>query len=269
MGQIVKLGNIAPTISTRYVAFYPCFQATSDALLKDRSGKGNDGVFTGTWFSAPAANAWPNANQFTSSTSSAVGANIPKAAAASWTWNPTTKDSLVWSAKVTTPNSVLAGSETIFRTGTGSASGGWFIETDSDAASGSLPGVRVKFYDTVAGARNGVGWCSLPANIEATITFILDGPGNQAYLFINGLLAAVSSSTNPAPLTVGDTYTVQAAAAEPYLGGTTIGCTDVKKFRGVHYAIIPASAGAIPDPSALAMRLHRSPYTALSASELP
>lgn len=268
MGQIIKLGNLVQTISSRYVGFYPCFQAAPDSLVMviDRSGKGNHAIAAG---SGIGASAWSNANQFTSSISASTGANIPKAAAAGWNWNPTTKDSLVWSAKVTTPNTVAAGGETIYRTGTSNATGGWFIETDSDAFTGAIPGVRVKFYDTTAGVRVPMGFASLPANTETTVTLIVDGPGNQFYLFINGLLAAVSTGTNPASLTVGDTYTVQAAAAEPYIGGTTLGCIDVKKFRGLHYAIIPMAAGAIPDPAALAMRLHRHPYTALSASELP
>ncbi len=268
MSRILKLGKVVPTISTRYVGFYPCMQAAPDSLVTviDRSGKGNHAI---AGSSGIGASAWANANTFTSATAANTGANIPKSAAAAWTWNATTKDSLIWSARVYTPNSVSAGAETIFRTGTANTTGGWFLETDSDAYTGAAPGVRLKLYDTTAGVRNPMGFGSLPANTETTVTIIMDGPGNQFYMFINGVLAPVTSGTNPAALTAGDIYTVQAAAAEPFIGGAITGVTDVKRIRGLHYAIVPASAGAIPDCYALAMRLHRFPFTPLASSELP
>ena len=274
MGIITKLGRAldpaaASVVSSRYVGFWPSFQASPDSLttLIDRSGNGNNMVAGG---SGIGGSAWSNSNVYTSATAANTGVYLSKAAAklAAWTWTPTQRDSLVFSARVYTPNS--AATDTIFRTGTANTTGGWWLETSSTGFTGSTPGARLKFYDTVTGTQDPVGFVSLPANTETSICAIIDGPGNQGFLFVDGLLAAVSTSTNPRPLVDISTMTVQqAAAADCYLGAGPSGATDVKRFRGVHLAVIPASAGAIADPYALAMRLHRHPYTQLTTRELP
>jgi len=270
MSRILKLGKVVPTISSRYVCYYPCLQASPDSLVQilDRSGKGNHAVAGG---SGIGASAWSTtANAFSASSSSATGAFLAKAAAAGWTWTTGTKDSLVWSAKIFSP--YAAASDTIFRTGTSNLTGGWWIESGSTFGSGSTPGAKLKFYDTVSGVQDPVGNVNLTASTWQTLTAIIDGPGNQAYLFVDGVLAAVTASTNPRPLVDINTMTVQAAAVDPYIMSTPTGhseTTYTKKIRGMHYAIVPASAGAIPDCYALARRLHNFPFTPLSTSELP
>lgn len=271
MGQSAKLGSLkTPIISPRYVAYFPCFQAAPDDLTKilDRSGKGNDAVAAGSGIGSAA---WSTtANCFSSISSSGYGAYLPKAAAASWTWTASQHDSLVWSAQLYSPYGQA--SDTIFRTGTANSTGGWWIESGSTFFTGSTPGVKVKFYDTVAGVLDPVGNASVAANTWQTVGVIIDGPGNQAYLFVNGVLAPVSTSVNPRPLTDVAIMTVQAAAADPFINSSPTGHAETsygKKIRGMHYAIIPASAGPIADPAALAMRLHRNPFTALTENELP
>lgn len=267
MGVIAKLGRVTDSISSRYIGFWPCFQASPDSLttLIDRSGKGNHGVagasgIGGAAFGTPL--------MFTSNTAANTGALLAKAALAGFLFNASRRDSLVWSARVQTPNSVS--SDTIMRTGTSASTGGWWLETNSTGASGSAPGVRLKLYDTVLGAISPMGYAALPANTETTVGFIIDGPGNQFFLAINGVLAAVSTGTNPASAAGATTgIDVQASALDAYFGGASQGGSDVKKLRGVHIAVVPSSAGAIADPAALLMRLHQFPYTALAASELP
>ena len=266
---ITKVGRIAASISTRYVGFWPCFQAAPDSLttLIDRSGAGNN-VPAGA--SGIGASAWSNANQFTSSNAATTGAALPKALLAAFNFNSSVRDSLVFSVRVSTPNSNAG--DTIMRTGNGSVTGGWWLETNSTGYTGAAPGVRLKMYDQSTGAQAPMGYASLPANTETTICFIIDGPGNQFYLFKDGVLATVSSGVNPTTLSGVITTSMNvlvAAALDPYFGGASPGVTDVKKLRGCHIAIVPASAGAIADPVALAARLHQYPYTALTARELP
>jgi hypothetical protein len=273
MSSIAKVGRHVESISQRYVAFFPCLQAAPDDLTKvlDRSGKGNHAVAAA---SGIGGNAWANAQAFTSATAATTGAVLSKAAAAAWTWNPSNRDTLIFSCQVYTPNTVA--SDTIFRTGTAASTGGWWLETNSTGFTGSAPGVRAKFYDLVNGTQQSLGYAALPANTWASLCLILDGPGNQAYMFVNGELAAVSANTNPRSMNSGSGGTSvnemtvqQAAAADIYLGGSPSGATDVKRLRALHFAVVPASAGAIADPYALVMRLHRSPFNALAATELP
>lgn len=262
-----KLGlTVAPDISDRYVAFYPCFQASPDSLTTviDRSGKGNHALAGG---SGIGASAWSNANCFTCATPASTGAYLQKAASESWVWSPSRRDSVVFSTRIYTPNTVA--SDTIFRTGTAASTGGWWLETNSTGFTGSAPGVRAKFYDTVGGTLDPVGYAALAANTWTTVGLLIDGPGNQAYLFVNGVLAPVSTSVNPRPLTDISTMTVQAAAVDQWIGAGPSGASDVKRFRGLHFAIVPESAGAIANPQALMRRLHTAPFTALSRSELP
>lgn len=270
MSRILKLGKVAPTISTRYAAFFPCLQAAPDSLvtLIDRSGKGNHALAGGSGIGAAA---WSTtANAFSASNSTTTGAYLPKSAASSWVWTPTQRDTVVWSAQIFSP--YAGASDTIFRTGTGSVTGGWWFETGATFGSGSTPGVKLKFYDTVTGVQDVVGNANVTASTWQTLTVIIDGPGNQAYVFVNGILAPVTASTNPRPLSNVNIMTVQAAAVDPYIMSSPTGHSETsytKKIRGMHYAIVPASAGAIPDCYALAMRLHRFPFTPLAASELP
>lgn len=264
---IQKVGRIVDSISPRYVGFWPCFQAAPDSLttLIDRSGKGNH-CLAGA--SGIGAGAWANANTFTTTNASTTGAYLPKAAYAAWTWDATNKDTMVWSARILIPTITTAG-DTIFRTGTSASTAGWWIETHPTAFTGATPGIRVKLYDKVNGSADVLGYCSITANTEFTFTLVLDGPGNQVYMCVNGVIAPVTSGANPRALSASvNTLTPQASAVDPYVGSSPTGA-DVKRIRGLHIAIIPESAGPIPDVSALAMRLHRNPFTALTAKELP
>lgn len=270
MGKI-NLGSIKTLVpSTRYVCFLPCLQASPDSLTKliDRSGKGNHAVAGSGGIGAAA---WSTtANCFSAPSTADAGAYLAKTAYADWTWGDGIRDSLVFSAQVYSP--YTAASDTIFRTGTSASTGGWWIETGAAFGSGSTPGAKLKFYDTAAGSVDTVGNINLTANTWQTVTAIIDGPGNQAYLFVNGVLAPVTTSTNPRALTDVSIMTPQPASVNPWIMSSPTGHSETtygKKTRAIHFAVIPQSAGAIASPVALAMRLHRNGFTPLATNELP
>jgi hypothetical protein len=269
----ITTGKIsAPTISSRYWGFYKCLEGTG-TVLTDSSGKGHDTVLVGTF------GTWSATPEYYQSKNSANGCTIPKLGVDDWHWNsqvtdpqllPIVHDTLIWSARVYTPNTLASG--TIFRTGTGTTAAGFFIESLSTGYNGG-PGVRAKFYDNVGPVTTTVPG-PLPANTWTTVGVCLDGGSGrnssiEFSLYINGEAAIVKGfGTNPIrSVLTGNLGT--ATGANPFVGGIPSGEVDLKRIYGIHYLVIPESAGLIPDIPAVMRRLHQDPLLALTSAEIP
>jgi hypothetical protein len=269
MSASIKLGQVSnPVPSNRYVGFYPCLQNAADSTIYnsivDASGKNNHAVLAGA--ANAHTNAWGTPNCYTAGAVYGNFAYVLKSAFADWIWSPTKRDSLLWSGRVYLP---VAGDGALMAFGTSSTTGGFWIETSATGYAGG-PGIRIKFYDTTIGTADPLGYAQLTVAAWHTVTIILDGPGNQGYLFVDGLIAPVNASSNPRALPDIATMTIQGAALNPtFLGLNGGGGANPARGHGFHFAVIPRSAGSIADPYALAMRLHRNPLTPLAENELP
>lgn len=96
MSQSAKNGVIiSPKYSPAYIAHYPCWQATTDTTLKDKSGNGRDATFGA---GLTAGEAWGTANKF--SGVDVATEDFARLAQASFPYDYSAGDSLIIAARI-------------------------------------------------------------------------------------------------------------------------------------------------------------------------
>lgn len=254
MSDLVHIGQAkTPAVSAGYIAFYPCFQATSDTQLTDRSGKGNHGTIN----SLTTSEAWSTtANRASNPTTANHHFTLAKSAFSVWKWNATRKDSLFISLRM---KPTLPGSATPFMGNCNSATeGGLKFNVDNTGK------WQQGFYDKVNSASQFSALSTVDASWgsnDRTIALHLDGPNNTFTRYVDGVVlegpVALSSVTVLEPQSSTFDWTFGASQLSQ-VTGVAMG------MYGVHILAIPQASGSIAKPDHLAMRLHRAPLLLVS-----
>lgn len=250
------------------IGHYPCFQASPDVALTDRSGAGNPAAFGANLL---ASNAWAVANRLSVADNvTGIVAGAPFITGAVLNWNLAT-ESLIVAGIV---NIAASPASTRHITGNGSST--------------SVRGFALRFAATT-GAASVVahGAASLFGNAGANIAtgadiaigLAIDGPRARAYVYVAGAYDAVANNgTEYLPNFNGLDFAAQrnnmAAdclsnpwmfAAQPHTG--TFALSPASTSYGWQIA---KRTGSLPDNlSAIMRRLARHPLQVLSASEWP
>lgn len=266
MTSQIAMGSRAFLPSSRYIAFFPCFQASPDLTWIDRSGKGNNGSL-GT---LTAAEAWnTTANRLSSLASANKHPYLSKAIIqANWRWNQSFRDSFLVSFRI---KPTLANSE-IFGTCFGVAEGGFKA---SITAGG---GLSVALYDrinaTVVGG--GVGFTDAVWASEHTITIWLDGINNSYSVYVDGVVyvANASLATTPVLELGGPAYDFNFTACLNGSVGVAASLYNVHILSAAHYSQPGFNqanliATRFLEMDRLALRLHNNPNVLAESEFIP
>lgn len=258
MGRSVILGQTrTATTSAGYIGHWPCFQATTDTTVLDRSGKGNALSLN----SLAAATAWATANRLAKPVTANQHPTLPKATlGAAWQWNATRRDSLL-----------IAGRIRLTLTG---GSQNWLGNCNSTTEGGikflvSAGGAwQIGFYDKVAAASQFSASTVVDASWgsnDHSFALLLDGPNNTFSRYVDGALIE-----GPVALSSVTTLEPQAATFDWVFGGNQPGATGTAcTMFALHMLAAAQSAGSPRKPDELARRLHRSPLALVTAAEWP
>lgn len=240
--------------SNRYIAHYPCFQANTDTVLKDRSGKGNDGVLNGL----STAEAWLVTSRLSSLASATKHASMPKATLQNnWRWNNAIRDTLFMNfvLDLTVPGSTQEFFGSTFGT---AASGFKYSVTAAGAAA-------LAIYDSVNVTSIASGTLLTDAGwaVDHTFALFLDGPNNTYSAYADGvpIVSNVSLATLPV-------IEPQSGTGDLCFSSVTTGSTGVvSQFSGIHILAAPMAAGRFLYADKLAKRLYRNPTQQVSQTE--
>jgi len=251
MSRVVKVGTLrSPSASAGYLGFYPSFQANTDAVWTDRSGKGNNGTIPDT------AVAWATANRVSTSAVFNKAPNLATTVLANnWTWNGTDRNSLLifFKGVVTVPGSTLA----LFGNANSTTEGGIKCSINASAQ------LQINLYDRV-NAQSFFGTVGASTLIDASwgsvahsVAYVLDGPTNTAMIYKDGALLLSQSITSVTNLnSTGDfrpgaTHNTAGVASSTYA-----------------WHFWKAPTGTTVSWDALIMRLHNSPTLPILQGEV-
>lgn len=250
MANQLKLGTQKTNISQGYIAYYPCLQANTDTTLVDRSGQGR----TGSVGTLTTGEVWANANWATTLASANKHLSISAADFLSgWTFSPSDRQSLFFAfrTKMTLPGSTLA------LVGNVGATPGFKGQVTTGGK------MSWNYYDGTTTVSGTQGSGSISGATEYSIAMFIDGINMQAMWWQDGV-RQLSTWTNLATLTA----TVSGNAGPFLFGASLAGDTGIAaQFRGIHLIKAPQSYGAFAYYDELALRLHRAPFTPISADE--
>ena len=250
MSRVVKVGTIrSPSASAGYLGFYPSFQANTDAVWTDRSGKGNNGTIPDT------AVAWATANRVSTSTGFNKAPNVPTTVLANWTWNGEDRQSLLifFKGLVTIPGSALS----LFGNATNTTEGGIKCSINASAQ------LQINLYDRVNN-QSFFGTVDASTLIDASwgsvahsLAYVLDGPTNTAMIYKDGALLlsqAITTVTNlnsTGNFRPGATHNTAGVASSTYA-----------------WHLWKAPTGTVVPWDRLIMRLHSSPTMPILTGEV-
>lgn len=250
------------------VALYPCFQASPDVQLTDRSGSGNASAFG---VNLSAANAWATANRLaTADNVSGTNAGAPYLSGATLNWNLLT-DSLIVAGVV---NIAAAPAATRHILG--------------NASSTAIRGFAVRYNVTTglasilahgAATLFGTAGANIATGADVHIAMAIDATTQRAYLFVGGAYDATANGTASYAGGVGGLdFSAQTAnmgaaclsnpfmfSGQPHTG--TLALTPAATSYGWQIA---KRTGALPSNiETIVKRLARHPLQVLSSSEWP
>ncbi len=261
MSRIIKLGQTkTPTPSTKYVAFAPCAQDSSDTILRNRSG-GADGSIGGL----TTGQAWAVAGRVSSITGGlSKCATLP----AGQSFNPASDSMLfVFRAKVTLPASKtgLAGH------GADTTNTGWTIRCDT---AGQL---EFWLYGSSGQTASSAVASAFSASVEKTFAVAWDAPTSSAYIYVMQDTDAAPSVAAAKPMSLASVGTIGAMPQPCRIGGMAAATTVTGQFNNVHYLLFPSSglpsipATAVGNPTLLdnlVWRLHKNPLSPINTGEI-
>lgn len=260
MSKVVKLGQVkSPSPSSKYIAFCPAAQDSSDTILRNRAGA------DGTLGALTTGQAWAVAGRISSvAGGSSKVATLPSGQS----WNPATDSMLfVFRAKCTLPGAKTG----IAGHGADTTNVGWTIRCDT---AGQL---EFWLYGAAGQAASSAVAGAFSATVEKTFAVAWDAPTSTAYIYVLQDTDAAPSVASVKNMSLAAVGAIGAMPQPCRVGGSAAATTVTGAYNNIHYLLFPASglpsipATAVGNPTLLdnvIWRLHKNPLSPIMASEI-